>query len=127
VLNTPPSIHHDRHLCLVISGSNVISHGYNNVLHAEVAALTKLQHNRGRIINIKVMVIRFDFDLDGNVVVKNSDPCCNCVKFMVRFVEKSKYRITHIMSSTNDNKIKVLPLDAHVAKPYVKTWRIQKT
>jgi deoxycytidylate deaminase len=112
------------HLSIIIKKKSVIAFGENKVLpntnifwtiHAEVNALTKLPVNRGKLIDIDLIVLR----LYKDGTFSYSKPCEHCINYMKNII-KNGYRINTVLYSNHDGFIESIKLNniitTHISK-----------
>lgn len=92
-----------RHGCVIVNKlGEVVSEGYNHTymhmchkysMHAEIACLKKLKHNKKLLGDCELYVVRIGTDGMGNPL-KYSRPCPDCTKAIVKSGIKRVYYST---------------------------------
>jgi len=92
-----------KHGAIIVYKNNIIASGYNYIcsymnnnysIHAEVAAISNLFHNKKLLPLCDIYVVRIA-PSSLNYCLKNSKPCSSCTNFIL------KYNLKNIYYSTN--------------------------
>lgn len=93
-----------KHGCVIVKDNEIISEGYNYrhyhmchkmSIHAEVAALSKLKHNKKLLSSCDLYVVRVGVDSMGNPL-KYSKPCPDCERAILKSGIKKVYYSTNL-------------------------------